>query len=280
MTFVSPYDFDMDLFRVSDFDNDHEKYKGHVIAHPQYDDKECLFRIPPFVLTQECTGPISHICHPHEENLCLRFPLDPSQTDCDLIKLVYDKIDEYMKVNVGSKLEYIYAKKNMNATFRYSPIIKKYADYTGFMTSPCIHHFINEWTKNHIFCSCCPPDDDHGFDFWKAKLDVDRDTGKIKTNIIILSPSRYGHFYITTKINVDHYDDLLKYLTLGSTIEMVLEGIIFSNKHPSTETFDGKNVYEYHLRFKIKTIYILSKEQYIIEDNELSNDQFDYEISI
>jgi len=253
--------FDINSFTLSDPDTDSDIYPHNIVSVLSYFNKgpncELILRIPEIKMTQNYYEPISKYSFRFNEEFFLRFPFDSKQQNCNKIKTVFSDIDKLMKKN-NKHLFGKFAKYN----FEYKPIIQNYDDH--------IDH-----------------DGETGFDFWKAKLDIDKDKGVIKTQIYVdglpiekenminygviigYKPYRY--------VPISSINDLNKYLTKDSIVSCDIKGMMFANKL-------GKEK-EYKIRFKIVKMYIsnITNERFdatFYNEHNIEDENIDIEIEI
>ena len=252
--------FDINSFTLSDPDTDSDIYPHSIVSVLSYFNKgpncELILRMPEIIMTQNYYEPISKYSFKFNEESFLRFPFDPKQQNCNKIKTVFSDIDGLMEKN-NKHLFGRFSRYN----FEYNPIIQKYD-----------HHIDDEKT---------------GFDFWKAKLDIDKDKELIKTQIYVDGPLIKKENMISYGVIIGHksyryvpissISDLNEYLTKDSIVSCDIKGMMFANKV-------GKEK-EYKIRFKIVKMYIsnITNERFdatFYNEHNIEDENIDIEIEI
>ena len=138
-----------------------------MIAYPRYESSTPVFQIEEFTLSQYGLPPVGdYIKDPDDDQRKqVRFPLDPNQKSCMVTEEKFSQIDNYMKDQTK------FFKGVLSKTkFEYSPIVRE----------PIVNidGVVDESKKKKI--EKCK--------YWKAKLDVDFDSGKILTTVFVRDP--------------------------------------------------------------------------------------------
>lgn len=248
--------FNINTFSLTDLEIDNERSKAQMICYPRINNATCVFQTEEINMTQYGIPPLGDFAKTDAQRTTLKFPFDPKQPTCEVMKNSFDRIDAYMEKNVDVIFLPINQLQKNPLKFDYVPIVREPSDDADklIIAKPGAQPAAEKKEK---------------FKFWKAKLDLDFATGRVLTKVYVKDPTNP-----TAKpelVKVDSPTDLENYLNWNSKIKMiVMMNKMWADKMPKEKGKDRK----YGLGFKILQMEITPREKNNSFKDEISNYAF------
>ena len=236
---VLPKDFDVKNFEIDKLEVHNERSKVHMIAYPRYKKNTFVFQTPEFVISQYGIAPLGPFAANDGQRTTLKLPLDPKQPECELLKTMFQKMDQHM---INNQKDIFQSVPTLIKTFQYKSIVREpgEAEDLGLIQEPS-----NKKTSKFPPIEKC--------DFWKARLDLTYPEGLVQTSVFIKDAENPKNQ--PTKVDISSVTDLSSYLTWNSKVRMiVMVNKMWADKNPKDK------VRKFGLAFKILSMEITPKE--------------------
>jgi hypothetical protein len=213
-----------------------ERSKAQKIAYPRYCYKthgssNLVTQTPSIQITQYGISSLNEYIPDDSKRSFIKIPLDPSQEKSMILQEKLESIDKL----VGDKLKKAILGKNYNKF-----------DYTPLVRTP-MEKLDDDEDDN--------TEKKEKFKYFKAKIDTDYDSGKVKTRVYRKLSKEEAKSQGKKRELIDNIEtitDLTKYVTYNSTIKM----IIMANKLWATNSPDKNGRFGYGIGLKILQIEV------------------------
>lgn len=245
---VTTQQFDLKKLNFEDLDPENEFCPTQMIGWVRYDGETLNYRTPEFEISQygvSSDGAGTPWPKEEKDRMTIKFPVDPVQPACDEIKGVFTKIDKKMSSKKDLFDPEILREMEEATGFPYTlrPLVRDPKKETPMQRKEAEKKWAaakKDFSKRKEKCQ-----------FWKAKIDSDFKTKKIKTIVWLKDPNWVAKFEgdkeVPQKIipnNIDHLYELVPY---GSKVSVV---VAFSKWYADKAEKDGKLVYGVGLKIK------------------------------
>lgn len=253
--------FNIKNFTLTDLEISNERSKTQMILYPRVNGATCVFQTEEFNMSQYGIPPLGDYAKTDAQRMTIKFPFDPKQAACEIMKDRFLQIDGHMKEN---------------QTIIFMPVNKNQPKPLKFVYVPIVRDPSSDEDKIIVM----KPSEEQQekkekFKFWKAKLDSEFPSGKVLTTVFIKDPN--DPTIKPEKVKVDSPSDLEKYLNWNSKVKMIIMmNKMWADKTPKEKGADRK----YGLGFKILSMEITPRDKptsykeeianyaFIVEDNE------------
>lgn len=223
--------FNIHAFNL-DWEKDNEKVAGFFIAYPRHSGQNPIFQTEEFEITQYGIPKLGEYVKEDKDRIGVKWPLDPTQPGCVLMKDKFEEMDNYMMTNQKALFASHPVLKGLKSACEYSPVVRQPQTVEDELADP------NKPKKEKC-------------DAWKAKFDIDFTTGKVKTSVYV----RETPDSKPERVQIETISDLEKYVKYRSRVKM----IVMMNKMWVDKTLkNGAKVRKFGLGFKIMSIEVVS----------------------
>lgn len=232
--------FNIEKFSLTELESN-ARSKAQLIAYPRYGEGMAVFQTPEFTISQYGIVPIGDYAKEDKDRTTLKLPLDPEQEACMQLQTnIFEPLDNHMEDPATQKE--IFKAPNLEKvrkTFKYKSIIREPQE-TESIDDP------KEQSDKPKRQKC---------KFWKAKLDTDFETGRLRTSVFVRDPENPDAKPELKK--VETVTDLERYMPWGSKVRfIVMMNKLWAEKNPKgTE----KNR-QYGISFKVLSIETTPRE--------------------
>jgi len=248
-------DFNIKHFSLTEIDVTNERSKSQMIAYPRYDEATVRFQTPEFQVSQYGLAPIGEYAKSDDDfqRKQLKLVLDPTQEGCVALNDMFTSIDKYM---LDSQKK-IFTGKLSKLKFSYKSVVRE----------PQVQDDLIDDEEDSK--KTAGKEKKEKYNFWKAKLDTDFDTGKILTTVFIRDPE--NPTAKPKRVPVDTPTQLEQFFRWGSKVRMiVMMNKMWADKQPKEAGSDRK----FGLGFKVMSLEITPSERQGLFRTEVQNYAF------
>ena len=244
---VSTQNLDINKLTFEDLDPENEFCPTQMIGWVRYEGDTLNLRTPEFEISQygvSSDGADTPWPKKEEERMTLKFPLD-AQPGCVELKSTFGKIDKKMGDKASLFDPEVLQMMEEGTGFPYTlrPLVRDPKKETPMQRKEAEKKWAaqkKDFSKRKDKCQ-----------FWKAKIDVDFKTKKIKTILWMKDPDWVPKFEgdkeVPQKIIPNNADHLFELVPYGSKVSVV---VAFSKWYADKAEKEGKLVYGVGLKIK------------------------------
>lgn len=246
---VTPKTFLAEDFHIKNFGvteaEVNERSKSQLLAYPRYNDATVRFQTSEFTISQYGLAPIGEYAKSDDDyqRKQLKLVLDPNQQGCVELNNMFTSIDKYMVDNQKK----IFSGKFSKLKYVYKSIVRE----------PQTHdELIDDEEDTKKTTDKEKKEKKEKYNFWKAKLDTDFDTGKILTSVFVRDPENLDAK--PKRVPVETPTQLEQFFRWGCKVRMiVMMNKMWADKQPKEQGVDRK----YGIGFKVMSLEITPSER-------------------